>query len=608
MKPANLAGTASQRFERLCRTLAFAVPWLAALCQLSGTPTFAADAAVVRTFALAPVNADGVVSTWLGAALALLPFGGRVLRAEFVSAVALGLAGWLCARLSERLLRADGRVGALTAPLALMAALGVTLTPSFVLEGSAAGGHALGAALALGALDLLTARALKPGAEDARAALLLGALCSAAASESRWLGVALAAALALHFTLGAAPGRVALRWFGLGVAALALPALAALIVFHAPLSRATSTAALLSSSSPLQLAPVDASVVLGTWFSEVGVFGLALSLLGVGAALFNVASRRVLLPLLAVLAVDLILDAGKAKPVEHDAMLGMRLVALSGLAAAAALALARIIAYFERARVLLARPAGVLLVVYGFTLVLVSAEDSARAAQTRARAATEAWTDEALASLPAHSALLINSEAVLLRLLASQLTRGSRPDVLLVPLAKLAQGGKAATLFASERGFVPLVREMLLSGKPSEYALSALADARPTYIELDPAADARLTSHLLPRAFFSEFEAEPQARSDRAQDSAHVARTLARLRAQLEKAADGDPATRSVVVRALGERAMILAALGDREPALSSVEEALQLDPRDRAALDLKTRLQKPGKGRVDVSGLYASR
>jgi hypothetical protein len=155
---------------------------------------------------------------------------------------------------------------------------------------------------------------------------------------------------------------------------------------------------------------------------------------------------------------------------------------------------------------------------------------------------------------------------------------------------------------------VPLVREMLLSGRPSEYALSALADARPTYIELDPAWDARLTGHLVPHAFFSEFEPEPQGRSDRAQDSASMTRTLSRLEARLNQAEDGDPATRSLVVRALAERALILAALGDREPALEAVLEALRLDPRAKAALDLKQRLERPGKGRVDVSGLYASR
>jgi hypothetical protein len=604
VKSARLALPRGERFERLCRGLAFVLPWLAGVVEITGTPAFSTDAAALRAFALVPVGFEGLVSAWFGALLALVPVGGKLLRAEFVATLGLGVSGFFSYRLSERLLSARGP-GALTAPLALMAALGVTLGPSFVLEGSSPGGHALAAALALAALDVATAR----GAHELRRGFLLGVLSTATACESRWLALALGAALALQAALGALPSRRAVTFFSLGAVVSALPLLAQIVLFTwVPMAGAAPAAALLGASTPLQLAPVNASVVLGSWFTEMGLFGLVLSVVGIGFALFEPPSRRILLPLLAVLAVDLAFDAARNDPVKHDALLGVRLVASSGLGASGALALGRLISYLERARIAFARPASILLVVYGFTLTLVSAEDSARAAETRAHTASEAWTDEAFASLTAHSVVLLRSEPVLLRLLASQITRGSRPDVLLVPLERLERGGAATELLASERGLVPLVREMLLSGRPSEYALSALADARPTYVELDPAWDTRLTTHLVPQAFFTEFAPQPQGRSDRSQDLARGDRAFSRVRNRLKGAEDGDPATRSVLARSLVERALILAALGDREPALEVVDALLRLDPRARGGLELRNRLQKPGKGKLDVSGLYASR
>jgi hypothetical protein len=80
------------------------------------------------------------------------------------------------------------------------------------------------------------------------------------------------------------------------------------------------------------------------------------------------------------------------------------------------------------------------------------------------------------------------------------------------------------------------------------------------------------------------------------------------LISRLEKLGNGDPATRSVLSAELAQRALVLAALGDREPADAVLSDLLRLDPRSPVALALRQRLNKPGKGRVDVSGLYAAR
>jgi len=296
------------------------------------------------------------------------------------------------------------------------------------------------------------------------------------------------------------------------------------------------------------------------------------------------------------------------EPTRHDRLAALYRLALAALSATGALALRVVTSWLGRARIAFAEPASVLLVVYGFTLVLVSAESSARASETRAQSVAEAWTDAALSSLPSHSALLVRSDAVYFRLLAARVLRDSRPDVLMVPLELLERGGVRTELLAREQSLVPLVREMLLSGKPSEFALSALADVRPTYVELDPSWNARLSSHLVPQAFFTSFAPQPLARSDRRQERSRASRDFSRLVSRLERMKAGDPATRRVLVGELAERALVLAALGDREPAEDVVADLVRLDPHSTLAQELRKRLGKPGKGRVDVSGLYAAR
>ena len=113
----------------------------------------------------------------------------------------------------------------------------------------------------------------------------------------------------------------------------------------------------------------------------------------------------------------------------------------------------------------LGRPASVLLVVYGFSLVFVSAEDAANAAEARANTLTERWTDEALLSLPPKGLLLLQTDAAFLRLEAARALGGSRPDLLVVPTSALSQrsvrldlvedadrfGGRAKALVRVER-------------------------------------------------------------------------------------------------------------------------------------------------------------
>ncbi len=152
----------------------------------------------------------------------------------------------------------------------------------------------------------------------------------------------------------------------------------------------------------------------------------------------------------------------------------------------AAVGVQQVVSFLERARLPFSRPAAVMLVAFNFTLVLGASESSAQADE-RHRVAAETFTDQALSSLAPNSLLVARSEAIIHRLLAAQLLSGERPDVLVVPAPLLERGSLRRRLLATEPELGPLLREMALRGEPGEFALSELSDARPLYVEFDPA-------------------------------------------------------------------------------------------------------------------------
>ncbi|MGC4090697.1 MAG: hypothetical protein QM756_23060 [Polyangiaceae bacterium] len=593
------------RLEKACHALSFALPWLLGVWNANPNPTFASDLTLVRAFGLLPVGFEGQVSAAFSALFALLPLGGLALRSAFVSAFGLGCGAWLTYRLARGFVERRGASGSWVGPLSLLAALGATVGPSWLLEGSSAGGHALVAALVLGSLEVA-----EPTRWSARRALVVGGLLGATFLESRWTGLGALLALGLRRALSSSwPARR--EWAALlagVVALLSLPLLSFVSFVLSPSPQAGMALGASSNGFSVTSAAVEHSAALSAWLAEMGLVGLLLSLVGVGLSLINAEQRRIAVPYLVFLGLDLALRAQNLEPTRHDPMWGIRLVALSGLSAASALSLSALLAWSARARIVFARPAGILMVVYGVTLVLVSLEDSAGASEAREQGATQQWTEAALSSLPPHSVLLIRSEAVLFRLLAAQATRGSRPDVLVVPFELLERGGARAAWLARERGLLPLVREMLLKGEPSEFALSALADARPTFVELGAVVEQRLASHLVPRPFFTEFASQPLARSDRREGLERGQQSLSRVASALKKCPDGDPATRSLLAQNLAERALLLASLGDREASAELVNALRALDPSSSIVASLGSKLSKPGKGRIDVRALLATR
>lgn len=586
-------------FDSLCPKLAFAVPLVVTMLRTSPTGQWRDDMPVVRALGLVPSGTEGLISTALTQLLSLLPLGGRLLRAGWVSAIGLALAGAVAYRLIERALSLSMGTPRLTPLLALAATLTALLAPSWQAEGTLAGGITLGVALALAAVWVAVD-------EPRRWSLVaLGALSAATAVESHAAALALAVALAARVLL-------IRRWptpstaleLGLGFAAPLVPwALYLLIRPHSPnvelnLSGGIGTSSLMSVD-----AAAERTTALAAWLGDAGFLSCLLGLFGLALGVFRRSIRALGAPFAALVAVDLGFPASKVGILASDTLAPVRLLSLVAIAGASALAVQAVATYVRRARVPFAEPASALLVVFHFTLAFAAAEDSAYAADRRDQVAADAWTDEALDALPQSALLLVRSEALAYRLWAAQIARGARTDLVVIPEPLLERGNVAAQLLRQEPALSPLVREMALSGAPSEFSLSSLSDARPLFVEIDSRWSKRLLSHLGPRAFFPRFAAHPLGRSDRAQALKEGAEGWERALKIATKPAGRDAATLAVMQSELRDRAKLLTDAGDYEAAEQAVQALFTIDAHDKVAAILTSRLTA-AKDRAPASSL----
>jgi hypothetical protein len=600
--PASPAGE-RHWFDAIFSQASFAIPMIVTAFRASSAPVWRDDLPIVRALGLVPAGTEGRVTTVLVQLFSLLPLGGRWLRASWAGALSLALCSLLIYVLARRVLERSTRTPRLTPALALAGALTATLAQSFQLEGTVAGGAPLASALVLAGL-MLGFEALKR--RDARLSVALGAIVGLTLAEAH------AAALVLLFALlvqGAAhwalPRTRALLGFFAGLAVFwgfsLLPLLLRPLSGHAGLDFGHG----LEASS---LALVDASGVrttaLAAWLADVGVISFGLALAGLVLGLMRKSTRGSVAPLLALVLGDLAIPVSRVAVLTPDAFGSLRLLAIVALAVCAALAVQTSAVSMKRARIPFSEPASVLLVVFDFTLVFVGAEDSAFAADRRGEAAAEVWTDQALASVPPDGLLLLRSEAVAWRLLASRIVRGQRPDLVVVPMPLLERGNVRARLLATEPALAPLIREVALSGRPSEYALSTLADARPLFVEFDPTFDHAQLEHLIPQPFFMRFAPQPLGRSDRVAGLQQSADDFRVVLAASERDGARDEATRSVLLAETRGQALVAAALNDRKNLDDILATAHALDPSDALAHELSAQLKQKPRGELSYARL----
>jgi len=582
---------------------AFAIPLLVTAFRASASPVWRDDLPIVRALGLLPAGTEGRVTTVFVQLLSLLPLGGRWLRASWVGALSLALCSYLIYVLGRRVLERALETPRLTPALALAGALTATLAQSFQLEGTVAGGAPLATALVLAGL-LLGFETVQR--KDARLSFALGGLVGLTLSEAH------AAALVLLFALlvqGAThrvlPRVRALLGFSGGIVCFwgfaLLPMLVRPLTTHAGLDFGHG----LDASS---LALVDASGVritaLSAWLSDVGVISFGLAIAGLIVGTMRRSTRASMMPLIALVLGDLAIPVSRVAVLTPDAFGSLRLLSIATLAVCAALAVQASAVALTRARIPFAQPASVLLVVFDFTLVFAGAEDSAFAADRRSETAAEVWTDRALASVPPDGLLLLRSEAVAWRLLAARIVRGQRPDLVVVPMPLLERGNVRARLLHTEPALAPLIREVALSGRPSEYALSSLADARPLFVEFDPSFDRAQLEHLVPQAFFMRFAPQPLGRSDRVAGLQQGSSDFRSVLAETERDGQRDAATRSVLLAETRGQALVAAALNDRKNLEGILATAHALDPEDALAREIARQLQKKTGAELSLAKL----
>ncbi len=588
--------------DPVCGWLSFGIALSATLLQSSPSTQWCDDSAIVRGLGLAS-GPEAAISSALIQLFSLVPIGGRWLRASLVSALAVGLCGALLYALARRLLDRSALTPRLSPPLSLCAALTAVLAPTWQLEGTVAGSAPVAVVFAL---TLLWLR-LEPSVRDARLWLAYGALMAATAIESPALCLVMLAACGVQgFLLRELPPRRSVL-LSVGAAAAVITACVLPGMF-----RPSSLQSLwdlgthwpIMTAAPSDVAAAQTSA-LSAWFREVGVVSVALAGIGLVGCLARERTRWVAAPLLIIVLCDTIWPASSAGVLRQDPRSAMRLLSLGALSLSAVTAVHAAALLLQRSRLFMARPAAVLLVVFGFTLLLVTSEDGARVASRRAQVSAEVWTDAAFSGLPPRAIVLVRSEAVALRLRAARLVRGERPDVVVVPLSLLDRGAVAAALLRREPALAPLIREMALAGRPTEFALSTLADARPVYLEFEPMWDRRLLDHLVPKPFWLEFTPHALGRSDRVAALEAGRADFRRVLAVAEESSQEDPATLAVLAARAREQALMLAALGDRK-LLEQVLTDLEAFESEREFLKrLRARLAERERGRVSIVGLF---
>jgi hypothetical protein len=587
----------------VCGQGAFVIPLIVTAFRASSAPVWRDDLPIARALGLLPAGTEGRVTTVFVQLLSLLPLGGRWLRASWAGALSLALCSYLIYALARRVLERAVHTPRLTPSLSLAGALTATLALSFQLEGTVAGGAPMATALVLAGVLLGFETVHR---KDARLSLALGALAGLALSEAH------AAALVLSFALlvqGATHRvlprpRAVLAFIG-GMLVFWGFALLPMVVRPLAAQGGLDFGHGLSASS---LALIDASgarsTALSTWLTDVGAISFGLAIAGLVVGVLRTSTRASMIPLFAFVLADLAIPVSRVAVLTPDVFGALRLLAIAALAVCAALAVQTSAVALTRARIPFAKPAGVLLVVFDFTLVFVGAEDSAFAADRRGEAAAEVWTDRALASVPADGLLLLRSEAIAWRLLAARIVRGQRPDIVVVPMPLLERGNVRARLLRTEPALAPLIREVALSGRPSEYALSTLADARPLFVEFDPSFDRAQLEHLVPQAFFMRFAPQPLGRSDRIAGLQQGASDFRSVVIETEHEGQRDIATRSVLMAETRGQALVAAALNDRKNLESILATAHGLDPEDALAREIDRQLKLKPRGELSLAKL----
>jgi hypothetical protein len=580
---------------------AWIAAWMAILCALAAAGLAAMhvanvadaahDAGVARALGLVaqPWRALDAAS---GALLAWLPVGTRAARAAMGGSALLGATAAMLFVLTRRLLTECAempRVGPLVAAVATLCA---TLAPAWQLEGSVAGGSALGAGLALLPLALLS----EADDEGARPPWRLAALALALASGHDLLGgaCALAGCAALVVVGRNARQRLVVAWWS-DWRAIVASAIAGLAPFVIAVARTRiAGGSMLDALTASWAGERGATVARLPWLFVRRELGTILGALAVGGAVLAllVARARALAAGMVVLAAVGLASAWVGAPLGPSRFGAPVLASMAAACALAGVGLQAIVRLVAEARLPLARASAAMVLVLELVAPVEGADESLQRGAARASGAppsldepTAAWDDAAWGVLAPRTVVVLTDARLWRRALAARATGSLRGDIAVVPA--FGYGALAGRALSRDAALVPLWRDLALGGAPGEDSLSSLATVRPVAMAFEPAWGPVLGKHLVPAGLFDRFETEPRGTSDRRR----ALDAFAPKRERLARAIVRDRELSDAAAYLLRERVLDVASSGDRDLVGHAVEDLHVFAPDDPVAAQVVGKL-----------------
>ncbi len=606
----------SSAIDRALTLVAALVPAIVAATHATLAADGARDGDVVRVLGLGFDGSERGGGFWRGmdavasAAWMAVPLGTRSFRAALAAAFACALAG-ACAYVVARALlaacSASSRGAGRGAPkedeaesargivlrrfVALVAALSVGLSPTWQLEGTAVGGAALAAVVALVPLVLLVR-----GAPMVFVAALTGLACAGGAAPALASLLSCASWLAATWATRSRPVASAASQRRLATMAGAFACGLVPLVAFAAWRRGAVEYVLLGGSSaalrPAAFHPVAfARDQIGVVICALASAGLVLSLLARDAR-----------PHAAALVALLVAGLGGAALGWHAAPQ----IALAAATLLAGVTMQAIVVAVARARVPFATASAAMVVVLELAFPAVALDEASFAASARAATADAPWSEEIAGALPPRAILVLRGRDVTRRFLAARASGDLRGDLTLLRIDDL--GARAALReLPREPALAPLFRDMALAGAPSEFALASLAAARPLALQFDPAWERTLARHLVPAGALDLFFQEPRGAVDRKRALDAFLAGRDRL-ARALGAPSGDPAMATVTALLLRPRALAYVAANERELLPRAIDDVRAFDPHDALADELVRRIVATPRGPIDLRGLDVTR
>jgi hypothetical protein len=582
--------------------LSAAAPFLVALEHASTSSVWRDDIVVLRGVGCVGWGYSGCVSALLAQLAFFLPLGPVHFRLALMAAIVLGAAGWAVHALTRDLLaRSAATPPLLVNALPSIAALTATRSATGQTQGALAGGSGVTLLVASLLLRADPAAALGEPRRAVPVGMMAGALVAESSVTALTVGAAIALALLLSQQKTNLPGAPFAMGSALASAALLVSPVWLRALAAAPFLQIGRAVSAVSDVSPA-MRPVGGA--LGRLTADGSILP-GMAALGFGVGLAQRRLRAAIVPFVVITVLYGASIFGEGRLFAAQDLAPLHLVTTGALAIGAAVAVQAVATALFAWQLPMAKGASILLVMTDLTLAVANAEEASFAIERRAPHQAEAFTDEALESLPSGAALLVRSRQAAWRMWAAQLAHGSRSDVIVVPLPGTGDTRLALRLLRAEPALQKALQDISLEGRPGEEALTILADARPVLTELDPGWDRRVYSHFVPEHLWLRFAPEPRGPSDRkaAFSEMHFDRVPATY-AGGPLASELDPDAAIVQRARLTDAAVLAALLGDREEAKSLAGRIGAVPGGELLAAELMQRLLATKSGPLDVRNL----